>query len=126
MTDHAPPLPDDFSRLLNIVCKGAVDLLQAEAAAVYLKQDEEVVMRSAYGYSETLVGRARYRLGEGITGWIAEGNEFKANSRREIVDHPNHKGKYDAEIWTDGMHDCNSLLGLPLYIAGEVYGLIKV
>ena len=126
MPERAPPLPDDFSRLLRTLCKGAADLLQAEAAAVYLKQDEEVVLRGAHGYSEALVDIARYKLGEGITGWIAEGNEFKANSREEIFGHKNHKAKYDTEIWSDGLRDCNSLVGLPLYIDGQVYGLIKV
>ena len=72
------PAFQEFFRLLKVVCKSAAELLHAHAASVYLKEDDEVVMHAAYGYSETLVHEARYRLGEGITGWIAEGNDLIA------------------------------------------------
>ncbi len=85
-------------------------------------------MHAAYGYSDTLVHRARYKLGEGITGWVAKGkgNEYIANSKDEITQHPSQLGKYDKEIWKDGETDCHALVAIPLLFGEDVYGLIKV
>ncbi len=122
------PHYEDFFQLLNVICRSAAELLQASASSIYLKEGDEIVMHAAYGYSGTLVHRARYKLGEGITGWVAEGegHEYMANSREEISKHPAHKGKYDKEIWKDGETDCYALVAIPLLIGGDVYGLIKV
>lgn len=119
-------LPDEFEKLLDRICKNAADLLGANASSVFLREGDYVVMRAAFGYSQSLVHKARYRIGEGITGWIAQDNEFKANSREEVERHPKHAGKYDREIWGSEAHRCNSILGVPLTIGGTVYGLIKV
>ena len=119
-------LPQDFTRLLEMICEISATLLGATASSVFLREGDRVVMRAAFGYSQSLVHKARYQLGEGITGWIADGNEFMANSKKELENHRSHKGKYDREIWGGGGHRCGSLLGLPLYIGDDVYGLIKV
>ena len=122
------PQYKDFYTLLNTICKSAAELLHASASSIYLKEGDEVVMHAAYGYSDTLIHRAKYKLGEGITGWVAEGKgrEYMANSKEEILQHPAHEGKYDSEIWKDGDTDCYALVAIPLLIGGEVYGLIKV
>jgi hypothetical protein len=111
---------------LNDICKGAADLLHANAASIFLKEGNNVIMHAAHGYSESLIHKAAYKLGEGITGWIAQNHEFIANSKEEIINHPNHKGKYNEEIWVDGCDYCNSMIGIPLLIEGTLYGLIKV
>lgn len=122
------PQYGNFYKLLDTICRSAAELLHASASSIYLKEGDEVVMHAAYGYSDTLVHRARYKIGEGITGWIAdgEGHEYMANSKEEILKHPAHQGKYDGEIWKDGDTDCYTLVAVPLLIRGDVYGLIKV
>jgi nucleoside 2-deoxyribosyltransferase len=119
-------IPDEFARLLERICKNAADLLGAKASSVFLREGDHVVMRGAFGYNQSLVHKAKYQIGEGITGWIARGNEFFANSKEKIEEHPSYMGKYDREIWGSEGHRCNSILGVPLYIGDEVYGLIKV
>jgi len=116
----------DFNNLLHNICKSAAELLHASASSIYLKHGNKLIMHAAYGYSETLVHKAEYLIGEGITGWIAEGNQFIANSKEEISSHMNHIGKYDKEIWKDGSLNCHSMIGIPLLIGEDVYGLIKV
>ena len=102
--------------------------MHASASSIYLKEDDEVVMHAAYGYSDTLVHSARYKLGEGITGWVAlrKENEFMANSKEEVSMHPHHLGKYDKKIWQNGKIGCYSMVAIPLLIGDDVYGLIKV
>jgi transcriptional regulator with GAF, ATPase, and Fis domain len=123
---HKDPEMKDFLELLETICKSAAELLGASASSVYLKEGDHVIMRAAYGYSDTLVHKAKYKIGEGITGWIATNKEFLANSKKEIDEHPNHLGLYDKEIWKECPKDCNSIIGVPLVINSEVYGLIKV
>jgi len=120
-----PSYKELYSQLSDI-CKGAADLLHANAASIFLKEGDKVIMHAAHGYSESLIHKATYGLGEGITGWIAQNHEFMANSKEEIINHPNHKGKYNEEIWKDGCDYCNSMIGIPLLIEGTLYGLIKV
>jgi hypothetical protein len=127
MRSNPAPFPEEFSHFLSLVCRGAAGLLGAQASSVFLKQPDSDVfmMRAAYGYSYMLIDRAEYRLGEGITGWVAQGNRYKANSREEITSHPDHCGKYDREVW-GGEHQCHSMVAVPLYISKQVYGLFKV
>jgi nucleoside 2-deoxyribosyltransferase len=42
------------------------------------------------------------------------------------MEHPNHLGRYDGEIWKSGDTDCYSFVGIPLLIGKDIYGLIKV
>jgi nucleoside 2-deoxyribosyltransferase len=117
---------NQFFDLLQSICHSAAELLHSTAASVYLKEGKRLVMHAAYGYSQSLIHKANYEVGEGITGWVAEGNEFIANSKKEILAHPKHIGKYDDKIWVDGSVDCNSMIATPLRIEGDVLGLIKV
>jgi hypothetical protein len=125
MLKNNPQFKDFFNRLDDI-CKSAAELLHASASSIYLKQDNQVIMHAAYGYSESLIHKAQYSLDEGITGWIASGNDFIANSRDDISSHPKHIGKYDNDIWKDGVHRCCSMVATPLLIGDVIYGLIKV
>ena len=117
---------NQFYDLLQSICNIAAVLLHSTAASVYLKEGREVVMRAAYGYSQTLIHNARYDIGQGITGWIAEGHEFIANTKDDIIDHPKHLGKYDGRIWAREDVKCNSMIASPLRLEGEILGLIKV
>jgi hypothetical protein len=122
------PFPEEFSKFLSQVCQNAAQLLHAQASSVFLKQPEGDVfmMRAAHGYSQRLIHRAEYRVGEGITGWVAEGHQYMANSRLKIASDPHHIGKYDDKIWKGGKHQCHSMVAVPLYIGNQVHGLIKV
>jgi hypothetical protein len=117
---------DEFYDFVTRICRSAVQLLRADAGAIYLKEGDEFVMRASFGYSQNLAGRARYMPGEGITGWIAQGNTFKADSREEVEEHPRHAGKYDKELWNKEGFYCWSLVGVPLFLGDQVFGLLKV
>lgn len=116
----------EFQNLLDRICRNAADLLRANAASIYLRDGEEFVMRAGFGYPRDLRGVARYKPGEGITGWIALGNEFQAGSREEVERHFSHRGKHDKELWGGSPFFCWSLVGLPIRLGDSVVGLIKV
>ena len=117
---------EELYSFLNQICKHVTKLLGAEAASIYLKENNEVVMRAAFGYTNDLVGEARYNLGEGITGWIGLGNKFIASSRKEVENHEFHTGKYDLRLWGPEPFHCWSLIGVPFQLGSNVIGLIKV
>jgi nucleoside 2-deoxyribosyltransferase len=117
---------DELDLLLNKICERCAELVDASASSIFLKEGELFIMRAAFGYSQQLVGNARYRKDEGITGWIAGGNTFRAISDEEIRRHPKHKGKYDDELWGKGKSSCCGMIGTPLISDGIIIGLIKV
>jgi nucleoside 2-deoxyribosyltransferase len=117
---------DELNILLNRICKKCADLVDASASSIFLKEGEFFIMRAAFGYSQQLVGKAGYKQGEGITGWIALGNKFVANSDKELKRDPKHIGKYDKELWGDGKSSCCGMIGIPLVSDGIIIGLIKV
>ena len=128
MGDNHAPFLDEFKHLLDRICKDAAELLHAQASSIFLRRaDEDVfVMRAAHGYSYTLIDRAEYRPGEGITGWVAQDHTYRADSRKQVTSHPSHLGKYDKEIWGDDPEQCRSMVAIPLYVGRKVYGIIKV
>ena len=78
----------DFQELLDRIVRATADVLDAQAASLYLVDDEtnKLVIRVAVGYHEPLLPlQASYEMGEGITGWIAlTGQTFKADSLADL------------------------------------------
>jgi GAF domain len=117
---------EEFYDALSRICRAAAQLLHADAGAIYLREGDEFVMRASFGSGQDLIGKARYKPGEGITGWIGQGNVFKADSREEVESHPGHSGKYNRQLWGDPSFYCWSLVGIPLRLGGHVLGVLKV
>ncbi|MCL6591290.1 MAG: hypothetical protein K6U80_15215 [Firmicutes bacterium] len=90
---------DELYSLLQKICKDCAEIVKAAASSIYLKEGEDLTMKAAFGYSQVLINKAIYKLGDGITGWIGEGHSFIANSSEEIKAHPKWYGKYNKELW---------------------------
>jgi len=60
--------------LLKLLSKMIVDQFKADSALIYLFDDsqEELVLRGAHNPHPQQLGRIKMKLGEGITGWVAE------------------------------------------------------
>ena len=117
----------EMDTLVKEVVKTIAQILSAEASSLYLidEKDRLLKIKAATGYQETLVEKqASYTLGEGITGWIADkGEVVRARSRKELMQHPNWKGKLDPD---QGGRQPNSFLGLPLKVVDRFSGKEKV
>lgn len=68
------------------------------------------VMRAARGCTHLLIDTAENRVGEGITGWVAEGNTYKADAHEQISADPRHIGKYDKAVWGCDAHQYHSMV----------------
>jgi GAF domain-containing protein/AAA+ ATPase superfamily predicted ATPase len=63
----------------------------------------------------------------GLTAWIAAtGESFCARNFKELHDHPHHRGEFDPQNFVVGQQICGAFLGVPLQVAGEIHGTLKV
>ncbi len=118
----------NIDELLKKIVTTTMNVLQAQAASLYLWNDEAQVLQieAAAGYHVDLMAAAekpKYKSGEGLTGWIfAEGTVFKADSKREL--HNRHwAGKYKA-LQHD--HEPDAYLGIPLKVEERTIGVLKL
>jgi signal transduction histidine kinase len=126
----------EISALLEQVVDTSMRTLHAEVCSIFLRDregDPEVVtMRAGSGFAAKLVGKARYRIGEGFTGTIAKyGRKFNIKSREELehltVDGERvWRGKFDGGQWPSGQSEFRNCIALPSKIKDEILGVIKV
>lgn len=64
----------NIDEMLKQVAEIVVKVTGTDLCLIYLLDDEgrELVLRGTSGISEDVVGRIRLKLGEGITGWVAQ------------------------------------------------------
>jgi GAF domain-containing protein len=62
----------------------------------------------------------------GVTAWIAAtGKAFYARNSQELRSNPYHRGGYDVFNFERGT-ECGAFLGVPLQVAGNIIGVLKV
>ena len=89
--------------VLDQVVETMMRVLGAEASSLFLVDEtgQKVVVQAAAGYQKPLVAsKATYRLGEGVTGWIAEeGRAVRANSLEELTQPSRLERQTHADLW---------------------------
>jgi starch synthase len=120
----------DMQTLMGNVVNTIAEVLQVDAATLYLADDksQRLVVQAAYGYQKPLVAaKAFYEWGEGVTGRIAQTNRpFQANILEVLrKEGGSEKGKYDD---LQGGKRPTSFYGLPLNVEGrdKPIGVLKV
>lgn len=102
-------------------------IVNCESSSLFLlDQPGEYVLAAAVGLPDFLIGKATYRKGEGLTGWVARsGKSLRTNSPTELRSHPAYRGKWDAVQW--GEPRFRSLMAVPVVARdGTVLGVLKV
>lgn len=72
---------DPFHEVLARVVDFAVGVVKCDSCFVYVLQDDELVLRASKNPHEDIVDRLKLRMGQGITGWVAEHRETVAVSQ---------------------------------------------
>jgi len=128
--------------LVEKVVTETAKLFNARACALFLKEGDKLVQPpwAAYGWAKRGPRVREYRLVDpkqirdnptkdekvGLTVWIAVKRErFTARSNLELRMHPHHKGTYDKFNFEPGQQ-CESFMGVPLVVRGELVGVLKV
>jgi phosphotransferase system, enzyme I, PtsP len=65
---RARPLPE----VLRTLCESVASIAGADVVSIYVAEGEELVMRANVGLAAGAVGNVRLRIGEGLTGFVAE------------------------------------------------------
>ncbi len=121
--------------LLERVVQTVMNTLGAKVCSVFLEDSKErdvLLMMAGSGFAKPLVGKARYRIGEGFTGTVAKtGQKFNIRNREELeeleVDGQRvWQGRFDSAQWPSGHSEFENLIALPLRIKDHVLGVIKV
>jgi two-component sensor histidine kinase len=112
----------DLEDMLKVTADIATGITGTDSCQVYIfdSAKEELVLRAADESASGLIGKARLKLGEGITGWVARERKPVAVTEKAYEDH---RFKF-----FPGMNEgeFESMLSVPLLTRGEILGVINV
>jgi len=111
----------DWDEMLRIVIDRTTDAMGAEVSSLYLLERREGILRlvATNGLNPRAVGRATLRVGEGITGWVA--NARVPLAARDVRNEP--RWKFVPSVDVDRFI---SMLSVPLVSRDEVIGVMNV
>ncbi len=111
----------DWDEMLRIVIDRTTVAMRTDVASLYLLEKREGLLRLAAtnGLDRRNIGRATLRIGEGITGWVA--NARVPFATRDVRKEPRFK-------WVRGADQPQfmSMLSVPLVMRDEVVGVMNV
>jgi uroporphyrinogen-III synthase len=77
---------DGFHQALDRVLDFAIDLVRCDSCFIYVLTGEDLVLRASKNPHQELLDHLKLRIGEGITGWVAEHREPVAVFREAFKD----------------------------------------
>ena len=111
----------DWDEMLRIVIDRTTDAMAVEVSSLYLLERREGILRlvATNGLNRRFIGKATLRVGEGITGWVA--NARVPAAARSVRADPRFK-------WIPGVDEdrFTSMLSVPLLIHEEIVGVVNV
>lgn len=112
----------DSEAMLEVTADIAIQITGTDSCQIYLfdPHKEELVLRAADESASSMIGKIRLKLGEGITGWVAQHRKPVAVSNEAWKDH---RFKFYPEM-QEGEFD--SMLSVPLVTRGDILGVINV
>jgi len=112
------------SDLLHQVLERVVTLIssvvECDSCFVYILEDDELVLRASKNPHPEVVDRLKLRVGQGITGWVAEHLEPVALARNAFQDP---RFNYFSELPEDRFE---AFLSVPILCRGRVVGVINL
>src|SRR5215470_9754162 len=111
---------DGFHEVLERVVEFASAVVKCDSCLVYVLEGDELVLRASKNPHEDVVDRLKLKVGEGITGWVAEHHEPVAVSAKAAQDP---RFQFFNELPEDSFE---AFLSVPLLSRGRVVGVINV
>jgi signal transduction protein with GAF and PtsI domain len=111
---------DGLHEVLTRVVEFASALVKCDSCLVYVLEDNELVLRASKNPHPEVVDRLKLRVGQGITGWVAEHREPVAVSERAAHDP---RFQFFHELPEDSYE---AFLSVPLMCRGRVVGVINL
>lgn len=98
----------------------ATSVVKCDSCFIYVLEEKELVLRASKNHHPHLVGRLRIKVGQGITGWVAQHREPVFVSRNAAADP---RFKLFAELPEDRFE---AFLSVPLVSQGRLVGVINL
>src|SRR5580693_7316621 len=111
---------DGFREVLTRVVDFASALVKCDSCLIYVLEGDELVLRASKNPHPEVVDRLKLRLGEGITGWVAEHQEPVAIAEKAALDA---RFQFFHELPEDSYE---AFLSVPLMCRGRVVGVINL
>jgi signal transduction protein with GAF and PtsI domain len=111
---------DGFHEVLGRVVEFASALVKCDSCLIYVLEGDDLVLRASRSPHPEVVDRLKLRVGEGITGWVAEHQEPVAIAERAALDP---RFQFFHELPEDTYE---AFLSVPLMCRGRVMGVINL
>jgi signal transduction protein with GAF and PtsI domain len=111
---------DGFLEVLTRVVDFASALVKCDSCLVYVLEGDELVLRASKNPHPEAVNRLKLRVGQGITGWVAEHREPVAIPEKAAQDA---RFQFFHELPEDSYE---AFLSVPLMCRGRVVGVINL
>jgi signal transduction protein with GAF and PtsI domain len=109
-----------FHEVLDRVVEFASALVKCDSCLVYVLEGDNLVLRASKNAHPEVVDRLKLRVGQGITGWVAEHHEPVAISEKAAQDP---RFQFFHELPEDSYE---AFLSVPLMCRGRVVGAINL
>jgi signal transduction protein with GAF and PtsI domain len=111
---------DGLHEVLGRVVEFASALVKCDSCLVYILEEDELVLRASKNPHPEVVDRLKLRVGQGITGWVAEHSEPVAIPEKAAGDP---RFQFFHELPEDSYE---AFLSVPLMCRGRVVGVINL
>jgi signal transduction protein with GAF and PtsI domain len=111
---------DGFHEVLQRIVDFASALVKCDSCLVYVLEEDELVLRASKNPHPDVVDRLKIRVGQGITGWVAEHREPVAIPENAAQDS---RFQFFHELPEDSYE---AFLSVPLMCRGRVVGVINL
>jgi uroporphyrinogen-III synthase len=111
---------DGFRDVLTRVVEFASALVKCDSCLIYVLEGDELVLRASKNPHPEAVDRLKLRVGQGITGWVAEHKEPVAVAENASLDP---RFQFFHELPEDNYE---AFLSVPLMCRGRVVGVINL
>jgi len=109
-----------FHEVLDRVVEFASALVKCDSCLIYVLEGEELVLRASKNAHPDVVDRLKLRVGQGITGWVAQHNEPVAIAEKAAQDP---RFQFFHELLEDSYE---AFLSVPLMCRGRLVGAINL
>ena len=111
---------DGFHQALDRVLDFAVALVKCDSCFIYVLSGEDLILRASKNPHHELLDRLKLRIGQGITGWVAEHREPVAVSQGAFKDP---RFQRFNELPEDRYE---AFLSVPLFSRGRLVGVMNL
>ncbi len=114
-----------IQEVLDFIIRAASDTLHAEAGYLFLwdELEERLVLRAVQGFSPELIKQVKYRVGEGLAGWVFR--ESKSANVPNVAADPRWKPEPEQEKTLSAGRIANVLVA-PLVLGNKTLGALGV